>query len=175
MWHQPCRGDWTETVQQNLGEFGIATNFEFMRSKSSEAFKHLVKVKAQEYALKELIKSQGSPSKMENLHYSSLKLQKYMKNMRIDQVRNIFRYRTNMARFGKNYRGKEDFIMCPLCSKHFDSQELSFQCEFFKDKMNINCNMSDVNSENVSQETAKVITDMMRLREKFLEEKSCDN
>ena len=173
-WHQPCRGDWTETVQLNLEEFGITTNFDFMRSKSSESFKSLVKVKAQEYALKELTKSQETHSKMENLHYGSLKPQTYMKRMRIDQARNIFRHRTNMARFGENYRGKEDFIMCPLCSKHFDSQELSFQCEFFKGKMNINCNMSDINSENVSQETAKVITDMMRLREKFLEEKSCD-
>ena len=82
-----------------------------MRSKSSEAFKHVVKVKAQEYALKELIRSQETHSKMENLHYSSLKPQKYMKRLRVDQVRNIFRFRTNMARFGENYRGKEDFIM----------------------------------------------------------------
>ena len=40
--------------------------------------------------------------------------------------------------------------------------------------MNITYNITDVNSENVTLETAKVITEMMRLREKFLEEKSCD-
>ena len=38
--------------------------------------------------------------------------------------------------------------------------------------MRIDCSMSDVNSENVKIETSRVITEMMKLREKFPEEKS---
>ena len=133
-------------------------------------------MKAKEYALKELTISQKNHSKMADLHYSELKQQNYLtiKNIRTDQVRNIFRYRTRMARFGENFRGNEDHIVCPLCYKHYDSQTLSFQCEFYKDKMRINCSMTNVNSKNVNLETARVITEMMKLREKFLEEKSCD-
>ena len=38
-WYQPCRGDWTEEVQQNLKEFDIPCDFEDITTKSAEAFK----------------------------------------------------------------------------------------------------------------------------------------
>ena len=38
--------------------------------------------------------------------------------------------------------------------------------------MRIDCSMSDVNSENVKIEASRVITEMMKLREKFPEEKN---
>ena len=57
-WYQPCEGDWTETVKQNLEEFNIPCNFESIKSKSRESFKRLVKIRAKEYALLELTRKQ---------------------------------------------------------------------------------------------------------------------
>ena len=91
-----------------------------------------------------------------------------LKNARIDQIRNIFRFRVRMARYGENYRGYEDHVMCPLCNKHFDSQQLSFQCEFFKDKLDIKCDMSDLYRDDITLETAQTIDKMMKLREEHL-------
>ena len=169
-WYQPCRGDWTEVVQQNLKEFNIPCDFKYIRSKSCEAFKNIVKTKAKEYALEQLTLKQQKHSKMEELHYTEIKPQEYlmMKNVGIDQIRNIFRFRVRMAKFGENYRGNEDHVMCPLCHKHFDSQKFSFQCEFFRDKLEIKCNMSDLYSDNVTVETAQTIDKMMKLREEHL-------
>ena len=157
-------------VKKNLEEFNIPCDFNYIKSKSGEAFKRIVKVKAQEYAIKILTLKQQSHSKMKELFYPELKPQKYltMENATIEQVRNIFRFRVRMAQFGENYRGNSDHVMCPLCGKHFDSQNFSFQCEFYKSKMDIKCTMNEVYSNNVTLETAKTITKMMKLREEEL-------
>ena len=173
-WNNPSRGDWTETVKADLADFNIPCNFEFLRSKSQEAFKRLVKVKSREFALNQLTHMQRSHSKMDEHYYQEIAPQKYisLKGARIEHIRNIFRFRTKMARFGENYKSNNDQTQapCPLCFNHLDSQSLSFQCEFFKDKLRISCNMNDLNKDDISLDTAITITKMMELREKQLEE-----
>ena len=111
-------------------------------------------------------------SKMDNMYYSEMKPQKYLtlENIRIEQVRNIFRYRVRMAPFWGNFKGNKDFEVCPLCGKHADLQSLSFQCEFFKTKVVINCDMSDIHTNNVTLDTARTITEMLKAREVKLRE-----
>ena len=53
-WNNPSKGDWTETVKVDLKHFGIACDFKKIKSKSTEAFKRTVRIKAQEYALEKL-------------------------------------------------------------------------------------------------------------------------
>ena len=109
---------------------------------------------------------------MRNHFYPELKPRTYLtlKNANIDQIRSIFRFRTRMANFGDNYKNRGDLIMCPLCHNHFDSQILSFQCTFYKDKLDINCDMKDIDTENITLDTARTVTEMMRLREEYLKE-----
>ena len=85
---------------------------------SSETFKRLVKVKACELAHGILVQKQAQHSKMDAHVYPELKPQKYLslKGARIEQIRNIFRFRTKMANFGDNFRNN-------------DSQALSIKCE----------------------------------------------
>ena len=170
-WKMPCKGDWTETVKVNLEEFDIPCEFENLKCKSQESFKRSVKVKAQEYALHILTEKQEKHSKMDNLYYSEIKPQAYltMETLNIDEIRNIFRWRTRMARFGENYKGGREFVMCPLCRKHFDNQNMSLDCEIMRSKMNIQCKMTDIYAETVTKETAKVLLQMMKLRETLLE------
>ena len=74
-----------------------------------------------------------------------------------------------MAKFGENYRGGREFVMCPLCLDHYDSQNLSFQCQVIKKKMIITGNPEDVYSDNVKMETVKTIQQIMKIREEILE------
>ena len=32
-----------------------------------------------------------------------------------------------MAKFEENFQGKNESILCPLCSKHIDNQKMSFE------------------------------------------------
>ena len=62
-WHTPSKGDWTKQVKADLEEFKIPCSFEHILSKSKEAFKRLVKVKAREYAMEILRSQQAKHSK----------------------------------------------------------------------------------------------------------------
>ena len=51
-WHNPTKGDWTETVKLDLEAFGIQVNLDTIKSKSKLSFKSMVKKKAIEHGLK---------------------------------------------------------------------------------------------------------------------------
>ena len=59
----------------------------------------LVKRKAKSYALKILTEKQMKHSKMDNLHYSKLRLQTYFKihGIQTKEVLNLFKWRVGMA------------------------------------------------------------------------------
>ena len=65
--YNPTRGDWTEQVKKDLVDFDLPIDFDFIQSKSKEAFKKVVKVKAKEYALRKLLNNKSKHSKMNEL------------------------------------------------------------------------------------------------------------
>ena len=66
-WTNPTKGDWTEEVKENLVEFEIQADFQFLKSKSKDSFKKLVKTQAKKYAFKKLKEEKAKHSKMKNL------------------------------------------------------------------------------------------------------------
>ena len=99
--------------------------------------KNLVKKKAKEYKLRSLVALKGS--KMENLVYKKLELQKYLElgNNDANLARTVFRFRVRMAQFSQNFPGQGPPKPCPLCGIHLDAQSMSFQCSKVKEKMQI--------------------------------------
>ena len=67
-----------------------------------------MKARIKEFALDRLNESKYEHSKMDNLLFTELKIQEYLvaENISVEQKRNIFRFRTRMATFSENYRGK---------------------------------------------------------------------
>ena len=169
--NQPCKGDWTETVKQDLEELEIKCDFDFLKSKSKEVFKRLVKTKVKEAALEDLKSIQKKHSKMENIQYIELKRQQYFNigNIGVEETRNIFRYRVRMAKFGDNFRGKLKNIMCPLCYSHLDSQSLSFQCRELTNRIDIRCDITDIYSDDIRLETVKTVAEMMKQRQLIID------
>ena len=74
-----------------------------IRSKSREAFKNVVKLKAKELALKKLTAKKDTHSKMTNLNYAEIAMQKYMlrENLKKEQKILMFKYRTRMTNMEK--------------------------------------------------------------------------
>ena len=62
-WFNETAGDWTKQVKADLEDLNIPINFEFIRSKSSSAFRELVKRQAKGYALQILREKQSRHSK----------------------------------------------------------------------------------------------------------------
>ena len=74
-WQNPSKGDWTELVKDNLEEFGMSSDFDYIRSKSKDTFKKIVTGKSRELALRELLNKKERHTKMAKVAYSELKIQ----------------------------------------------------------------------------------------------------
>ena len=137
-WFNPTKGDWSLQVKEDLKLLEIPCTFDFIKSKSKETFKRIVKKQVKIFALKMLKSKQQKQSKMANVSYKTLKMQSYFTSMlKTEEKRTILRFRVRMERFGENFRGGASSIICPLCFSHLDNQELSIQCPVIKKEIEI--------------------------------------
>ena len=129
-WKYPSRNDWTEQVKIDLEDFGLKPDLDYIKTKSKEGFKTIVKNKAKEYAFMKFVTKKENHSKLRELFYSELKTQEYLKNKNLsaNQAQTVFSYRTRMSAYSENFRGTNGHSPCPLCLGHMDSQAASFQC-----------------------------------------------
>ena len=171
-WNSPSKGDWTELVQKDLEDFNIPCSFNFILSKSKEASKNLVKRKTKEYAIKVLRKKQDTHSKMKNMNYEEIKIQKYLirEDISYEQKKIVFKFRTQMAIFGENYRGGRVEVICPLCETHLDKQELSYECPTIKKEVAITGSFSDIYSEEIELNTVETIKKITEVRKEMLQD-----
>ena len=84
----PVKDDWTEQVKMDLEDFQNGKNLDWIKSKSKNSFKRLVKKRAKEYALKLFNVQKSSHSKLDNLYYDELKMQNHLvsKDISVNQV-----------------------------------------------------------------------------------------
>ena len=132
----------------------------------------MVKVKSKEFAIERLTKKQSTHSKMENLVYKELKMQRYMLNDELNpnQKKILFKFRTRMAEFGENYRGGRAQVICPLCNVHLDNQEMSYQCPQIKSEVQIEGKIEDIYKEEINVKTVKTIAKITEVRKSRQEE-----
>ena len=135
-----CRGDWVKQAHKDFEDFNISYTFSYLQNVSVFSFKKEVKEKAKIYFFNSLKAKQKKHSKMKTIVYDDFQLQPYLVREDISKEQKIvyFSWRTKMALFGENFRGGRSKVLCPLCNKHEDSQESSFECATIKDKQNIN-------------------------------------
>ena len=118
--------------------------------------------------MKILTKKQNNHSKMKDLRYTEIKMQSYLKspNLKINQKRSLFKWRTRMERFGENYRGGGESVMCPLCGIHVDSQNMSIQCPEISQEFPVKEDISD--DYKLSLDTIDTIMRIIHTRQKPL-------
>ena len=115
-WKYPCKEDWTTQVQEDLEDFGMDNDLEKIKTTSKNSFKRLVKMKAKKYALDYLQDLKASHSKMNNLVYTELKLQDYLKSeIPVNDAKNLYQFRVRVANFSGNFKGRYQSLVCPFC------------------------------------------------------------
>ena len=69
---------------------------------------HSKEIKTKEFALNQLLNLKGTHSKMDNLNYSELKLQNYLRDKKYQHMKqkNLFKFRVRVANFKENFKGK---------------------------------------------------------------------
>ena len=164
------KDDWAITVRNALKDFGIPENFEFSKSKSVDSFKSLVKIKTKEYTMKYLLGLKADHTKMDNLVYSKLKMQGYLKSAEIPahEAKNLFRYRVRSANFKENVGDKYTNKVCPLCTVHLDTQTHSMECFKVKEEISVEGKYNDIFKEKVPSNISKTLLKITKLRENVI-------
>jgi len=119
------------------------------------------------------MKLKGAHSKMENINYSKLEIQKYLNLAEIDkqQAQLLFKYRVRMAKYSENFRGAQGPSICPLCSAHLDSQKMTFEnCQVVKKNVTIYDSYSDIFKHDVSTKTIITISNIEQFRKENIPE-----
>ena len=179
-WQNPVKNDWTETVRQDLADFGMSADPENIRKFSKNTFKGQVKGKAKDYAFFKLMGQKIMHSKMNNLFYSELQLQSYftLPELTIAEIRTIFLFRVRMSQFGDNFRGvSNNSRLCPMCNSHTDNQNLLAKCKAITEqfKGSIQSEINNIYSEKIVISSAKKLITVLKFREKTILENNLKN
>ena len=169
-WKYPVRDDWTLQVQEDLKDLNIGMSLKEIEEKSEYSFKKHVKIKSKEYALEYLLNLKSKHSKMENLDYIELKLQKYFTDDKItvQEARNLFRYRIRVAKYRENMKNNFELsFACPLCHVHPDTQQNSFVCEIIQSRMKVKGSYTDIFMDDIPVETVKTLMQITELRDSY--------
>ena len=99
----PSKDDGTTQLVEDLKDFEIPEDFKFMRSKSKPAFSRILKIKTKEFAIALQLSIKSQHSKMDNLVYSELKMQNYLKSEEIPvpEAQNLFKFRVGWPNLKK--------------------------------------------------------------------------
>ena len=87
----------------------------------------------------------------------------------MSEAKAVFQFRSKMAKFSGNYKGKNPIKMCPLCLSHPDTQEWSFKCLELKKHIKISGNYDDITEGNITKNLAKTTLAILKYREMSLD------
>ena len=121
-----------------------------------------------------MMEKKMSHSKMDDLFYSGLKMQPYLKEnlFSLIQARKVFSFRTRMAKFGENFGGQNGHIPCPMCFLHLDNQPMAFQCPEIKKTIKVCGKYEDIFDNDIPLDVVETISEIMKLRTEREEERS---
>ena len=166
----PVKDDWSEQVRQDLEDFGIKEDFEWIKKTSQYKFRKLIKKCGREYALAKFCEQKRRHSKLDQLEYDDLKIQGYLKNkdVSVNQAQILTKFRTRMAKYENNYKGTSTNQNCKLCQNHSDDQQEIYQCDFNLKNLNLRGKYEDLFKSDVDVSIIKSLEALYKLREKKL-------
>jgi hypothetical protein len=107
---------------------------------------------------------------MENLEYTELKLQNYLTDdeISVEEAKNLYRFRTRVAKFKENFKNGYVANACPLCLVQPDTQAHSLQCHVLKTKLDIKKGLTVIYSVKISLRISKTLLEISKFRENLL-------
>ena len=136
----PCKGDWSETVKNDLSELDLTLSHDEISKMSKARFQTLVKERIRKIAFAYLVKKKEKnkeTSKTKDIIYKSLEIQPYLLPNQMSTnssdstqlCKFTFSLRCRMVRVKENYKSSNESLTCELCNSHIDSQKNLLTCK----------------------------------------------
>ena len=128
---KPSKGDWYETVTENLIELNVNKSDEQISQMSKYKFRKLLKKMIHNSAFDYLMRKKQSHSKMSDIEYNKLEMQRYLKSdsgLSDAEKQFLVKFRLRMASLRKNFQNQYQDKKCQLCSTEDEDQIHLFRC-----------------------------------------------
>ena len=103
-------------------------------------------------------------TKTSKLQYSKLEMQQYMSEFNSVEAKTLLKYRLRMSHYSGNFKGDSPIQLCPLCGRHDDEQQLSFQCPVVMSSIDNDAEYDDLFKSRVSKLVLEKLIDIDKLR-----------
>ena len=167
----PKRGDWWETVKDDLIKLNI-TEDDIKEKKKVEAKKY-IKNQIYTLAFEDLKNRQSTHKKINCIKYEKFERQKYLESKEMTfkeacmlialRSRSVKEIKTNFKTYNK------DDLLCPLCLRNEDTQEHCLECPKLKniaENTNENIDYDQIYSDNVLAQKRVAARFMLLLEER---------
>ena len=154
-----------------MEDFSLPEDLQFYVCTTEKKFKDLLKGKAREYAFEKFLQKKKTHSKMKRLKYQKLIIQTYLlsKSLTIYEKKMIMKWRVFMEKFGQNFRGGRELVLCPLCRQHRDGEEESFNsCSETRKHVDIRGTFNEIFAEDISKKTVMTMTRILTFRDNIM-------
>ena len=133
----PVQNDWVKGLEADKDELGIKIEDDELTKiyTTKEAFKNMVKKKANLKANEYLRTLKDGHSKMENIYFQKLECSTYLENKEISQKESklLFQFRTRMYQVKDNFKTQfKNNLHCDLCKQELCTQKHLFSCKVLK-------------------------------------------
>ena len=120
--------DWVTTVFEDLKYLNLeSTSLEEIKNIKQVSFEHLIKERIHEKTLERLENLKNSHSKVKDIEYEIIKMQKYLQpnNIRIsrEETQLIFKLRCRVTNVKTNMRNMYSEVICDACGIQEESQK----------------------------------------------------
>ena len=111
------KNNWAETVKKDIDEINLEMSEDLISNTKKDRFKIHLKNKVQEAAFQYLLQIQQSHSKVKNIIYEKLQIQKYLLDVKFTtkEKQLLFKLRTRMTNVKLNFKSKHQNLTCNLC------------------------------------------------------------
>ena len=169
MKNSPLKGDWCNTVIQDMENIGLTLSEEAISQTSISVFKTIVKSKMRQHVLDELNNIKMDHSKVNCIVHSDLKSpQKYLTSSILsnEQKSLLFNLRCKSQNdFLSNFSSSTIIIPCKICQNYEDTQEHALIC----DKLKVYLSLNNIQlSEDIHySDLFGCVNDQLRITEAF--------
>ena len=176
---KPSKGDFVNLVDMDKKLLKINLTDDQISSISDSKYKEMIKKAISEETFKYLINLKKKHSKMDELNYSELKIQNYLKSsngLTHDEKCTLFKFRVREIDVKTNYRNRHQNLQCELCQSGEDDSQLHLlncqklieNCETLAN--NIEVEYEDIFEDIESQAKAvRLLTEILEVRTQLFE------
>ena len=165
---KPVKNDWSLTVKLNLETLKVDLKEKEIRSMSQYVFKKMINTRIKQEAFKYLQQVKSTHTKVLHIQYARLEIQSYFlpNKMPTTLAKFTFLCRTRMVQVGANFKGGNNFPVCPLCKVQYDCQKHLLDCTKLTEANTI-CSELPQYDNLFSKDLTKMRIVVQNLEEKF--------